>query len=173
MFGVSFDQMTFGGLERDTTGDFVPTSDLDLATVAATLAAGPGPEDSYNSPASLASHHKCSLRLRKRRPHRCVVYFCLAPPLINVRLTDCATREEHVKRLRISFDPFGDQDTKFPPYAVNLPTQKQPLATGSTGVATEARDTQAVTSGSGFFCRLCGAVRMLMREVWFGNESNA
>lgn len=70
LFGVSIVGTSFGDLGRDTAGDFVPSPDIDLATIAATLAAGPGPKYPCTSPASLAPIHQRGPRPRKMRPHR-------------------------------------------------------------------------------------------------------
>lgn len=75
LFDVDLEGISLDPPERDTTGDFIPSPDMDLATIAATLAAGPGPQCSYTTAASLASHHKRSAILRKMRPHRYVLTF--------------------------------------------------------------------------------------------------
>ncbi|ROV90101.1 hypothetical protein VMCG_09774 [Cytospora schulzeri] len=146
LFDVDLDVDSLGSLERDTADDFIPSPEIDLDAIAATLAAGPGPACYYTSA------HKRGASVRKVRPYR----------------------EAHVKRLRISCDNFGGQTPEIPPYAVNLPTtatQQQPLATSS--VATETRDNHVMTPGYTVFSRLCETLRMKLREMLFGNSSQA
>lgn len=66
---------SFGGTERDTTGDYVPK--FDLTDIGATLAAGPGPESDRGHPRQHARDgspgpRSCNHRRRSPRPERYV-----------------------------------------------------------------------------------------------------
>ncbi|KAG6353331.1 hypothetical protein INS49_007503 [Diaporthe citri] len=87
---------SFGGMERDTTGDYIPK--FDLADIGATLAAGPGHGSNfgrhgYHARDGSPSPRSSNQRRRSPRPER----------------------EEHVKRTRISHDGLGGQDPNLPP----------------------------------------------------------
>ncbi|ROV90028.1 hypothetical protein VSDG_08393 [Cytospora chrysosperma] len=70
LFDVDLDGISLEPPGRDTTGDFIPSPDIDLATIGATLAAGPRPQYHYLAAASLSSYNKRGASLRKMRPHR-------------------------------------------------------------------------------------------------------
>ncbi|KUI62334.1 hypothetical protein VP1G_09461 [Cytospora mali] len=156
LFDVDIDlsEFSFSSLRRDTTGDFVPSPDIDLTNIAATLAVGPGPgiQCYHTGSASPGWTHKRSASLRKTRPHR----------------------DEHVKRMKMSCDVFGGQDSKTPPSAVVFsanPTQQQPLATKSK--TTKANDGQNNSSGHGFLSQLCDIVGVIIKEMLIGKASHA
>ncbi|KUI64844.1 hypothetical protein VM1G_01268 [Cytospora mali] len=154
LFDVDIDlnEFSFSSLRRDTTGDFVPSPDIDLTNIAATLGAGPGPQCYHTSAASPGWTHARSASLRKTRPHR----------------------DEHVKRMKMSYDAFSGQESKTPPSAVVFsanPTHQQPLATKSE--AARAIDGQSISSGHGFLSQLCDIVGAIIKEMLIGKASHA
>ncbi|ROW04917.1 hypothetical protein VPNG_07015 [Cytospora leucostoma] len=150
LFGVGFDSMTFGSLERDTAGDFVPSSDIDLNSIAATLAAGIESQCYYTGAIRLDPYRQRGARLRKMRPHR----------------------GEHVKRRRVSYSAFGDQEPKITlPAGVffTTPSRQQPLATSN---KITARDGQSIAPVRKIIGGLLQIMAKMIMEVLFGKGSH-
>ncbi|KAI3399480.1 hypothetical protein diail_6742 [Diaporthe ilicicola] len=120
--GVRTDS-SFGGIECDTTDDYVPI--FDLSDIGATLAAGPGPGSDSGRPRYLAREGSYSPRASKQR-----------------RLSPRTEREEHVKRTRISYDGFGGQDPKIPPSTYIFSSSTYPRQ--STATTTDKAPTSKV-----------------------------
>lgn len=136
---------SFGGIERDMTGDYIPK--FDLTDIGATLAAGPGPGSDFGhlrhhvrdrSP----SQRSGSQRRRSPRPERCVqVPTWLARCVVPVAELTKKTSEEHVKRTRISYDGLGGQDPKMP---LSTSIFSAPASQSTTTVTDETSESEAL-----------------------------
>ncbi|KAK7733014.1 hypothetical protein SLS53_008343 [Cytospora paraplurivora] len=150
LFGVGFDGMTFGSPGRDKIGDFVPSPDIDLKAIAAALAAGVESQCYYTGATRPDPYRPRGARLRKMRPHR----------------------GEHVKRRRVSYSAFGDQEPKITlPAGIffTTPAQQQPLATSNKTTARAGQSIAPLHKSIGGILQTMGKVIM---EVIFGKGSH-